>query len=244
MDELLSDFRCVHMPLPDAATCTTSQAKEWIEVCEEARRKKEAVLVHCWMGSRRSWFMARLAVRAIESPSLTGEELNRQVRGDNSRKNAISNSYLSADNANFPFPPSPLHEQTGLHWLGAGLDGVQRLGCLPHSEYSEEREASPAEMLTVGYPVFEKDRSDNLKFTHSPASVLFGEDGDTSGGDGTDLSAEDGDAAAQVASRWSSLVRTTMVRACGGDEEEADRVLAETRTKTQQEWCSVFRKWA
>lgn len=64
--DLLADLAQVHlehMPMADGGTPTRAQAQRFLDLCAAARARQQLLLVHCWQGERRTWCMARLALR-------------------------------------------------------------------------------------------------------------------------------------------------------------------------------------
>jgi protein-tyrosine phosphatase len=110
------ECRAIHLPTPDAGTITKAQAKQLLQIMKDAKSRNEAILVHCWRGSHRSWFVARMLKKELDNID--------NLEHANARSNIFADSYLSASNLNFPFPPSDSHERSQLLYLAAALLGV------------------------------------------------------------------------------------------------------------------------
>ena len=149
LDGLFAKYNCtgIHMPCNDAGTFSTKQVEELVEICANTRKKDEAVLLHCWAGSRRTWAAARTAKRVLDK--ISADQIFSTVCGRGARSNQLVDKFLKS--ANFPAAPSKVDERLQLLALAAALQAVSGGNGLYSASDTRRDDCTPC-MFTTYWP--------------------------------------------------------------------------------------------
>ena len=220
---LFSDYKCaaVHMPVNDAGTLTSRQVQELVQICKEAREKDEVVLLHCWAGSRRTWFGARAVKRALDG--ISGDDINKLVRGKEARSNDCVDEFLCGPN--FPAAPSEAKERLQLLALAAALQAVTGGGGLYSVRTKKSHNQEAAIMFRAYWPSIARGLDDSLDTTTLAEAM---EEIENAYG----ISASKSRAfPRELQSGWKDFADVVLLRACSDDKDLAASIMEELKKR-------------